>query len=109
MLDALCAAPLKEPASVRAAAVLARAYGSERARGRLRETADNGQRATLRGLAVAGLWDAGERTEARERAEELRNARALPNAVWGGLVMRAAGVPIITERSFRYLERGWVE
>jgi hypothetical protein len=109
MLDALSSGSTRDSSSVRALAVLGRTYASSDACERLREIADLDERASLRGIAIAGLWDVGEHSEARKRAAELCEARALPNAVWGGLVLHAGPEPLITERSFRYLERGWVE
>jgi hypothetical protein len=113
MLESISNKPLEHATAVRAASVLARGYQSKQARGELRRAADGGGRAMLQGIAIAGLWDAGDENEARERAESLYDARQLSCAVWGGLVLRAdrdrGADPIINERSFRYLERGWVE
>ncbi|MCA9618105.1 MAG: hypothetical protein KC731_03765 [Myxococcales bacterium] len=107
LLESMSHRPLRRATAVRAAGALARCYDAKAALGDLREVAD-GRRGPLAGLAVAALHDAGEHAEARHRAAELSEARSLPTSVWGGLVLSAAGQPVISETSFRRLERGWM-
>ena len=113
LLESLARPPLKDPTALRAASALAHRYDAVDRLGALRRIADK-KKGSLHGIAVAALHDAalshnGAAKEARERAAALSDARSLPACVWGGLVMRAKGDPVIDEPSFRRLERGWVQ
>lgn len=118
MLEGLCRGALDGPSSMRAAAALASHYGDRRGVDRLRKIADGDGPRDRVGLAVASLWDAGERREAIERAAELHGARNLPCAIWGGLVVAMEREPegdarrqsrVIDEASFRRLEAAMVQ
>ncbi|MEO8798876.1 MAG: hypothetical protein ABI551_13390, partial [Polyangiaceae bacterium] len=73
------------------------------------------------GLAVAALWDLGERDAARSMADELIASKHVSNVAWGALVKAAssdrrapASGPqpfhsIITESRYRWIQWGWVE
>jgi hypothetical protein len=116
--------PLADETAVRAALYLARDDGREEMRDALADTAGNGKRDELRGLAAAALWDAsppsaGEnatrmRTRAREIADELLASRVLGNVAWGALIRAAAKggagyEPLLTETPFRWIQWGWLE
>ncbi len=113
LLESLARPPLKDPTALRAASALAHRYAAADRLGALRRIADK-KKGNLHGIAVAALHDGalndgGMVSEARDRAVGLCDARSLPACVWGGLVMRAKGSPVIDEPSFRRLERGWLQ
>lgn len=113
LLESLSKPPLKDPTSLRAASALAHHYDVMGRLDSLRRIADR-NKGSLHGIAVAGLHDGalhdgGVLREARDRAASLSEARSLPACVWGGLVMRSSGEPVIDEPCFRRLERGWVQ
>jgi hypothetical protein len=113
LLESLSKPPLKESTSLRAASALAHHFSSSERLEALRRIADR-KKGALHGIAVAGIHDGalddgGVIREARDRAAVLCDARSLPAVVWGGLVMRSNGEPVIDEPSFRRLERGWVQ
>jgi hypothetical protein len=117
--------PVKDEASLRAAANLL----WQRERGDLREAmvglAASGRPEELRGMAVAALWDAGARLDDRNGAEALRAratelarelaaSRVVGNVAWGTLVAAAArGAggkgPLLSETAFRWIQWGSVE
>ncbi|RLB62507.1 MAG: hypothetical protein DRI90_08945 [Deltaproteobacteria bacterium] len=111
MLEVLAKPPLREAVHVRGAGVLARCYDDGTALSPLRAVADGRTGHRLRGVAVAALWDAGQQTEACQRAAVLQDARSLSCSVWGGLVLGQgrSRTQVMSESSFRLLEPGWVE
>jgi hypothetical protein len=108
--------PLLDEVSVRAAATLAALAGPEAKAGLVRElvaVAKDPKREELRGLAVAGLWDAGERDAARDVADEVALSKLTSNVGWTALVRAAArGVlpgALLTETNLRWIQWGWAE
>jgi hypothetical protein len=108
--------PLLDEVSVRAAATLAALAGPEAKTGLVRElvaVAKDPKREELRGLAVAGLWDAGERDAARDVADEVALSKLTSNVGWTALVRAAArGVlpgALLTETNLRWIQWGWAE
>ena len=116
--------PLEDETSIRAALYLARDDKREDLRAALAETAINGKRDELKGLAAAALWDASPpsggddaakmRDRARELADELVVSRTLGNVAWGALIRAAsrggAGPePLLGETPFRWIQWGWLE
>ncbi len=110
MLEGLCREDIRASDGVRAAAALAQRYQDRRGVDALRRLAEGKKHRELQGVAVAALWDLGERKEAKDRAEELGSCRNLAGCVWGGLVMRnPRGPDMLEEMRYRRLERGWVQ
>ena len=110
MLEGLCRDDIRASDGVRAAAALAQWYQDRRGVDALRRLAEGKKHRDLQGVAVAALWDLGERKEAKQRAEVLGDSRNLAGLVWGGLVMRSPrGPELLEEMRYRRLERGWVQ
>lgn len=108
--------PLADETAVRAAMHLARDYGREDLRRELVSVARGQRREDLRGLATAMLWDAGQRDEARDLADELVTSKCLANVVWASLVRAAAlrngqdkGATLGMESHVRWIHLGWLE
>ncbi len=112
MLEALAKSPLADESSVRAALHLLRDYGDRRPLELLRVAAANPRRETVRGLAAAVLFDAGERELALECAQALRGSRQLASLAWGALIQAAhakGNAEIVTEPTIRRIQFGWSE
>lgn len=119
MLETLVkTAPLETEVSLRAASYLARDHGRADLREALVVAAGNTKKDELRGLAVAALWDAGERDRARDMADELVASKVPGNLAWGVLVRaahtahtRAADqdAVVVEETPLRWIQWGWLE
>ncbi len=112
MLENLAKSPLTDEASVRAALHLARDYGDSRPLDLLRVAATSPRRETVRGLAAAALFDAGEIALALELSRSLTTSRQLASVAWGALIQaaHAKGISEITdEASVRRIQFGWTE
>jgi hypothetical protein len=112
MLETLAKGPLKDEAGVRAALHLVRDYEDPRPRDLLRALARSSQRVALQGLAVAALFDAGEREWAVDCAKTLIASRHLASVAWGALIQAAhlQNTPEVTnEPSVRRVQFGWSE
>ena len=111
MLEALAKAPLVDEKAIRAALHLARDYGDRRACDALAAVAANSRREAVRGLAVAALFDVGERAEALRFAAELRSSRPLHSVAWAALVLAHATPPraLVGESLVRRIQFGCVE
>ncbi len=128
MLEALVKTPpLLDEVAVRAALYLARDHGREDMLAALLEAAKGGpvngggappaKRDELRGLAVAALWDAGDRDNAVELAGELVTSRVIGNVAWSALVRAAAArastsgvhAPVLGETPLRWIQWSWLE
>lgn len=98
MLEGLAKGPpLTDEVAVRAASYLARDHGREDMKEALLDCARNAKRDELRGLAVAALWDAGDRERARDLSDELVSSRCLASVAWGALVRAGHAVHARTE------------
>jgi hypothetical protein len=112
MLENLAKSPLSDEAGVRAALHLARDYGDSRPLDLLRVAATSPRREAVRGLAAAGLFDAGETALALELSKSLVTSRQLASVAWGALIQAAHAKEIseITdEPSVRRIQFGWTE
>ncbi|MEO7035400.1 MAG: hypothetical protein ABI548_15845 [Polyangiaceae bacterium] len=112
MLEALTHSPLADESSVRAALHLVRDYEDSRPLDLLRAAATNARRETVRGLAAAVLFDAGERDLALECANGLLASRQLASLAWGALIQAAharGATEIVTEPTVRRIQFGWSE
>jgi len=112
MLETLAKGPLHDEAGVRAALHLVRDYDDARPRELLRVAAASSRREALRGLAVAALFDAGDRDWAAECAKSLLQSRHLASVAWGALIQAAQSKnapEVITEPSVRRIQFGWSE
>jgi hypothetical protein len=112
MLEALAKSPLCDETGVRAALHLARDYGDRRRLDLLRVAATSPRREAVRGLAAAGLFDAGETELALELAKSLVTSRHLASVAWGALI--GAGhakelSQIADEPTVRRIQFGWAE
>jgi hypothetical protein len=110
--------PPRTADSIRAAMHLGRDLGHAQMRDTLADACDD--RALdddLRGLAVASLYDVGDRDGALERALELQEARSLKSAAWAALVryrmreraFNGCSSPVVTESRYRWIQCGWLE
>jgi hypothetical protein len=102
--------------AVRAASYLVKDHGREDLVAPMIEAAKIGKRDELRGLAVAALWDAGKREQARDLAKDLlRQNAGLFSSAWAGLVLLAdagriaANQPLAHEPLVRWMQAGWLE
>jgi hypothetical protein len=102
--------------AVRAASYLVKDHGREDLVAPMIEAAKTGKRDELRGLAVAALWDAGKREQARDLAKDLlRQNVGLFSSAWAGLVLLAdagriaANQPLAHEPLVRWMQAGWLE
>jgi len=112
MLEALAKGPLHDESGIRAALHLVRDYDDPRPRELLRAAASSSRRDALRGLAVAALFDAGDREWAVESAKSLVTSRHLASVAWGALIQaaHARNQPAVTsEPSVRRIQFGWSE
>jgi hypothetical protein len=112
MLEGLAKGPLNDEAGVRAALHLVRDYDDPRPRDLLRAVASSSHRVALRGLAVAALFDAGDREWAVDCAKSLVTSRHLASVAWGALIQAAhvKNMPeVTTEPSVRRIQFGWSE
>jgi len=105
--------PIQDEVGVRAAAYLLRDHDRTDLREPLATAAKSAKREDLRGMAMAVLWDAGERETAHSLAETAQRSRSLPTAAWAGLICLAADKQwnqrLVDEATFRRLQWGWVE
>ncbi len=119
MLESLTRGPLTEESHLRAAAVLARAFGRAELLEPLRAAATT-SREELRGLAIAALHDAGDANAAKDLAEEAVASKHLPTVAWGAHVLangalegrgdaRSDRGPVVTEALVRHLQWGAFE
>jgi len=106
MLESLVRGPLTEESHLRAAAVLARAFGRHDLHAPLRAAAAT-SRDELRGLAIAALHDAGDGA-AKELAEDALTSKHLPTVAWGAHVLANRG-PCLSESRVRQLQWGAFE
>ena len=112
MLESLAKGPLNDEAGVRAALHLIRDYDDPRPRALLRAAAESSRREALRGLAVAALFDVGDRDWAVDCAKSLVVSRHLASVAWGALIQaaNAKNEPEVTsEPSVRRIQFGWCE
>lgn len=112
MLEQLAKSPLGDESAVRAATHLARDYGDRRPLELLRVAATSPRREAVRGLATAGLFDAGEQDLALSLAKDLVGSRNLASVAWGALIQAAHArqTPEITdEPTVRRVQFGWSE
>jgi hypothetical protein len=112
MLEALAKSPLSEETGVRAAVHLVRNYDDRRPLELLRVAATSLRREAVRGLATAGLFDAGETEHALELAKKLVTSRHLASVAWGALIQagHAKDLPeIADEPTVRRVQFGWAE
>ncbi len=115
MLESLARTTLDSEAPVRAAMYLARDHGREDLRRALEGVASSDSFPSLRGLACAALWDAGERERARAIAEELSTSPIIGNVAWSARVRAAAKSPraisgeLASETWVRWIQRGWLD
>ena len=125
MLETLARnAPLADETAVRAALYLARDHGRADLLDALEEAATKCKREDLRGMALAGLWDAATRPDGgsdasiRSRAlgvcDELLESRTVGNVAWAALVRAASRgasglAPLLAETRFRWVQWGWLE
>ncbi|HYQ30575.1 MAG TPA: hypothetical protein VER04_25265 [Polyangiaceae bacterium] len=112
MLETLAKGPLQDESGVRAALHLVRDYGDPRPRELLQVAATSSRREAVRGLAVAALFDAGDREWAVDCAKSLIHSRHLASVAWGALIQAAhsKNAPeVITEPSVRRIQFGWSE
>lgn len=105
--------PLADEVGVRAASHLLRDHGRAELKAELDAVARTAKREELRGLAIAALWDAGERALALELADGSLKSRAMQSAAWAVLVRAAQDQqwdrPVLDEPSFRRIQWGWLE
>jgi hypothetical protein len=112
MLESLAKGPLTDESGVRAALHLVRDYDDPRPRDLLRVAATSSRREALRGLAVAALFDAGDREWAVDCSKALIRSRQLASVAWGALIQAAyeKNMPeVTTEPSVRRIQFGWTE
>jgi len=112
MLESLAKGPLNDESGVRAALHLVRDYDDPRPRELLRVAATSSRREALRGLAVAALFDVGDRDWAIDCAKSLIASRHLASVAWGALIQaaHAKNAPeVSTEPSVRRIQFGWSE
>ncbi|HWZ92173.1 MAG TPA: hypothetical protein VNW92_25090 [Polyangiaceae bacterium] len=112
MLESLAKSPLNEETGVRAAVHLVRNYDDKRPLELLRVAATSPRREAVRGLATAGLFDAGETEHALELAKNLVTSRHLASVAWGALIQagHAKGLSEISdEPTVRRVQFGWAE
>ena len=105
--------PITDEAGVRASLFLLRDHERSDLRDALVAVAKTSKREDLRGMAMAALWDAGEREVALGLAKAAQRSRSLPTAAWAGLIRLADEQkwehPVVDEPAFRRLQWGWVE
>jgi hypothetical protein len=119
MLETLARAlPLGDDVAIRAALYLARDHGRADLREGIAAAAAAPKREELRGLALAAMWDAGMRDEARAMADEVLASKVLGNVAWATLVRAAASRgqrerdeagDVLTETPLRRIQWGWLE
>ncbi len=112
VLETLAKGPLSEESGVRAAMHLVRDYGDRRPLDLLRAAAGSPRSEAVRGLAVAVLFDAGERELALDAAKTLLGSRHLASLAWGALVFAAHQKKlgeVATELNLRRIQFGWSE
>jgi len=112
MLEGLAKGPLSDESGVRAALHLVRDYDDARPRELLRVVASSSRRAALRGLAIAALFDSGDREYALDSAKSLIASRHLSSVAWGVLIQAAHAMnsaEVVTEPSVRRIQFGWSE
>ncbi|HQK19862.1 MAG TPA: hypothetical protein PLJ27_20560, partial [Polyangiaceae bacterium] len=106
-------APLEEEGAIRAACFLVKDYDRKDLRDALIVTAKTAKREDLRGLAMAALWDAGDKSTSFALAKPVSRSRSLPTAAWAGLIQAAHehqwDHQLMDEPTFRRLQWGWLE
>jgi hypothetical protein len=103
---------LKNEAAVRAALYLARDHGRDDLRGALENVAQSTRLEALRGVASSALYDLAGEEAVPSALEDLVASRQLSTMAWGGLLRAAAASKlkrVLSERSFRRIQLGWVE
>jgi len=111
-LESFAKGPLNDESGVRAALHLIRDYDDPRPLELLRVAASSPRRETVRGLAAAALYDAGDRDLALERAKSLITSRHLTSVAWGSLIQAAQAnnsQDVTSEPSVRRIQFGWSE
>ncbi len=109
MLESLVKSPSEggESVALRACAWLARSHGREELFDRLADAARAPRKDAVKGLAVAALFDAGQRDRARTLARGLLSARSVANAAWAWLVLACQDEGLVVrESTFRRLQLG---
>ena len=112
MLEGLAKGPLDDESGVRAALHLVRDYDDARPRELLRVVASSSRRTALRGLAIAALFDSGDREFALDCSKSLVASRHLSAVAWGALIQAAHAMnsaEVVTEPSVRRIQFGWSE
>ncbi len=114
MLESLAkSALLGDECAVRSMLHLCRDYGEERCRAQLLAIARAPRKDALRALALAALYDVGERERALALLGELSRSRHLSALAWCALVAaRERGLfdgAVVTEAHYRRIQLGWVE
>jgi hypothetical protein len=114
MLESLAKSNLLgDECGVRAMLHLCRDYGEERYREQLSSIARAPRKEPLRALAIAALYDVGERELALAELAALDASRHLTARAWTRLVLaREAGRfdgSVVTEARYRRVQLGWVE
>lgn len=115
MLESLCkGSAAASEVGVRAIGALALRYGQSERLETLERIARDPKKEGLRGVALAALYDAGQRAACEELWPALCASRKLPVAAWGALVGSALarghdGELLLDEASYRRVQLGWVE
>ncbi len=121
MLETLAKVPLATEVALRAATFLARDHGRADLAAGVLDVARSDRKDELRGMAIASLYDTGDRArqdEARRLAGDLLDSRSLVNVAWGVLVRAAtsrgfaSAAPdegVVTESALRWMQWGWLE
>jgi hypothetical protein len=99
--------------ALRAAMHLVRDHGKANLKGPILE-ALQGKHEVARGVALAALWDLGEKQLAQAAAEGAQASAKLSTVTWGALVSAAADgkyapAMVLEESTFRRVQWGWVE
>jgi hypothetical protein len=114
MLESLAKGSLLgDECGVRAMLHLCRDYGQERYRDQLGALSRAPRKDPLRALAIAALYDVGEREAALSALRELEQSRHLTARAWSRLVLAREAEQfqgaVVTELRFRRVQLGWVE
>ena len=99
--------------ALRAAMHLVRDHGKPNLKGAILE-AVQGKHEAARGVALAALWDIGEKQLAQAAAEVAQSSAKIGTVTWGALVSAAADgkyapAMVLEESTFRRVQWGWVE
>jgi hypothetical protein len=114
MLESLAKGSLLgDECGVRAMLHLCRDYGLTRYGDQLGTLTRAPRKDPLRALAIAALYDAGEREAALAALGELEQSRHLTARAWARLVLAREAAQfdgaVVTELRFRRVQLGWVE